>query len=209
MGTTLRLAVLFLAAACATPPKPAMGVISDLSRVEGEAQFCEHKVPEQVCTRHHPELIAKFKAVNDWCGPHGVPESQCFECHPELTFAAFPKLNEQADLAHLSKAGEDVPDLRAASVPGKVTVFDFYADWCASCREIDLHMYKTLNARPDVALRKMNVVDWDTPLAKRYLSGVEGLPFVIVHGRDGAEVRRIQGLKLADLDAAIADGSKR
>ena len=186
-----------------------MGTPSDLSRVEGPAEFCEHRVPEQVCTLHHPELVAKFKAVNDWCGEHGVPESQCFKCHPDLTFEAFPKLSDQADMAVLSKAGEDIADLRAVAAAGKVTVFDFYADWCAACREVDLHMYKVLNARSDVALRKLNVVDWDTPLAKRYLASVQGLPFVIVHGRDGAEVRRIQGLKLAELDAAIAEGSKR
>ena len=202
-------ALLALAAACATPSKPAMGTISDLSRVEGPAPFCEHRVPEQVCTRHHPELIPKFKAVNDWCGEHGVPESQCFQCHPDLTFEALPKLSDQADVAVVVKAGEDVPDLRAVGAPGKVTVLDFYADWCASCREVDLHMYKVLNARSDVALRKLNVVDWDTPLAKRYLAGVEGLPFVIVLGRDGAEIRRIQGLKLGELDAAIAAGSAR
>src|SRR5688572_15743049 len=146
------------ALACATTPQPKMGVISDLSRVEGTAEFCEHKVPEQVCTRHHPELIPKFKAVNDWCPPHEVPESQCLICHPELTFEALPRLREGADLAILSKAGEDVGDLVAHAVPGKVTVFDFYADWCAGCREIDLHAYKLLNARTDLAVRKLNVV---------------------------------------------------
>lgn len=195
--------------ACATSPKPRMGVISDLSRVEGPATFCDHDVPEQVCTRHHPELIANFKAVNDWCGEHGVPESQCFACHPDLTFEALPALSERADVAVLSKAGEDVPELASAVVPGKVTVFDFYADWCAGCREIDLHMFKLLNARDDVALRKLNVVDWDTALARRYLGDVAGLPYVIVYGKDGREVRRIQGLDLAALDAALAEGGAR
>lgn len=203
------LAVLLLALACATPPRPKMGVLSDLSRVDGPIQLCEHRVPAQVCTRHHPELIPRFQAVNDWCGEHGVPESQCLECHPELTFAALPTLSDRANLAHLSRAGEDVLDLRAAAVPGKVTVFDFFADWCAPCREVDAHLFPVLNARANVAVRKLNVVDWDTPLAKRYLSGVEGLPFLIVVGRDGREVRRIQGFKLADLDAAIAEGSAR
>src|SRR5688572_6184796 len=63
--------------ACASTAPVKMGQISDLSRVEGPAELCEHKVPEQVCTRHHPELIPRFKAVNDWCPPHEVPESQC------------------------------------------------------------------------------------------------------------------------------------
>lgn len=192
---------------CATS-KPQMGVVSDLSRVEGPAEFCDHKVPEQVCTRHHPELAAKFKAVNDWCGPHGVPESQCFQCHPELTFEAIPELPATADVVHLSKEGEDVADLAAAAVNGKVTVFDFWAPWCAACREIDVYLHKTMNTRADLALRKLNVVDWDTPLAKRYLADVAGLPFLIVYGKDGEEVARIQGFSLEKLEAAIARGAQ-
>jgi thiol-disulfide isomerase/thioredoxin len=201
----LALLVVCLGGAIGCASKPQMGVISDLSRVQGPAELCEHKVPEQVCTRHHPELVAKFKAVNDWCGEHGVPESQCFLCHPELTFEALPRLSESADLLTIAKAGEDVPEL--VGVKGKVTVFDFYADWCAACREIDLHLYKAMNARQDLAVRKLNVVDWDSALAKRYLSGVSGLPFVIVFGKDGREVDRIQGFSLEKLDAAIAKGS--
>jgi len=197
-----------LLAGCATPSRPQMGVVSELSRVEGPAEFCNHRVPEQVCTRHHPELIAKFKAVNDWCGEHGVPESQCFECHPELTFEPIPRLSETADVATIAKAGEDVPDLDLVAVKGKVTVFDFYADWCAACREVDLYVYKQLNARSDLALRKLNVVDWDTPLAKRYLANVSSLPFVVVYGKNGREVWRIQGLSLEKLDEAILQGAR-
>jgi thiol-disulfide isomerase/thioredoxin len=195
--------------ACASAPPVKMGVVSDLSRVEGPAEFCDHKVPEQVCTRHHPELIPKFKAVNDWCPPHEVPESQCFICHPDLTFEALPRLRKGADLAVLARAGEDVGDLGAHAVPGKVTVFDFYADWCVACREIDLHAYKLLNARDDLAVRKLNVVDWDTPLARRHLSSVEGLPFVVVYGKDRKPVRSIQGVKLPELTQAIDEGAAR
>jgi thiol-disulfide isomerase/thioredoxin len=198
-----------LTGACATTEKPKMGVISELSRVEGDAVFCEHKVPEQVCTRHHPELIPKFKAANDWCGAHDVPESQCFKCHPELTFEAMPKLREGADLRVLANSGEDVGALTQHAVPGKVTVFDFYADWCAGCRELDLHAVKLLNSRDDIAVRKLNVVDWDSALAKKHLSNVKGLPFVIVIGKDGQQVGAIEGLDVAALDKAIAEGSAK
>ncbi len=203
-----------MAAGCATgsasKAEPVqMGTISDLSRVEGPAEFCEHKVPEQVCTRHHPELVAQFKAVNDWCPEHGVPESQCLLCHPDLTFEKLPTLREGADLKILAAKGEDVPDLAAHAVAGKVTVFDFYADWCAACREVDLHAYQLLNERDDLAFRKLNVVDWDSALAKRYLAKVPNLPYVIVYGRDGKEVRSLQGLDLPALDKAIAEGASR
>ena len=206
--TLLLLCAVTLFGACATSERGRMGVVSDLSRVEGPAQFCEHEVPEQVCTRHHPELVAKFKAVNDWCGPHDVPESQCFKCHPELTFEALPKLGPGDDVQTLVKGGEDLPDLSGAAVAGKVTVFDFYADWCAPCREVDLHLYKKLKGRPDLAVRKLNVVDWDSALAKRHLAGVTGLPYLVVYGKDGKEAERVEGFDLQKLDAAIEKGSK-
>jgi len=44
----------------------------------------EHGVPESVCTRCDPSLVAAFKATNDWCQEHGLPESQCLACNPNL-----------------------------------------------------------------------------------------------------------------------------
>ncbi len=186
-----------------------MGVISDLSLVEGELVLCDHQVPEKVCVLHHPELAAKFKSVNDWCPEHDRPESQCLACHPDLTFEAMPKLPEGADLKWLAKAGEDVASLADHAVAGKVTVFDFYADWCAPCLKVDRHVFGLLQSRHDLALRKLNIHSWDTALAKRYLTDVSNLPFVVVYGRDGKPVKTIAGLDLAALDAAIAEGAAR
>ncbi len=48
------------------------------------ADMCsEHRVLEVLCTRHHPALIAVFKAKGDWCNEHEYPESICPLCHPE------------------------------------------------------------------------------------------------------------------------------
>ncbi len=43
-----------------------------------------HMVPESMCTRCNPTLIAGFKATGDWCAEHNMPESQCITCNPEL-----------------------------------------------------------------------------------------------------------------------------
>lgn len=43
----------------------------------------EHGVPEAVCARCDPKLVAEFKAQGDWCRQHECPDSQCFVCHPE------------------------------------------------------------------------------------------------------------------------------
>jgi thiol-disulfide isomerase/thioredoxin len=206
-------ALLGCSASSSPPPGTAgtrHGKLSELSRVEGEIVLCEHDVPEKVCTRHHPELIAQFKRAADWCAPHAVPESQCLECHPDLSFEPLPKLPAGTDIAWLSKAGEDVPNLAPHAVKGKVTVFDFYADWCAACRKVDGYVYKRL-AAGDAALayRKLNLVEWESPLARRYVEDVPSLPFVVIYGRDGKLFRTLHGADLDSLDRAIAEAARR
>jgi thiol-disulfide isomerase/thioredoxin len=119
-----------------------------------------------------------------------------------------PRPAATADLIQLSIQGEDVPDLAPHAVRGKVTLFDFYATWCAPCRTIDAHVLTLLGQREDVAVRKLNVVSWETPLAAHYLSDASGLPLVVVYGKDARPVDRIVGLDLEALDRAIEIGGR-
>ena len=203
--------VMALGAACASSQPPSqhqqMGTISTLSAAStANYERCPHDVPREVCARCNPALIPKFKAVGDWCPPHDVPESQCWTCHPDLNFDPLPPKPAGADLAEIAHAGEDIPSLEEHAVKGKVTLFDFYAVWCGPCRTLDKYVFEMLGHRKDVALRKLNIVSWETPLAERYLRGVESLPFVIVYGKDGKRVRTVVGLNTRALDRAIADG---
>ena len=50
------------------------GLIEEMGECKG------HGVPEALCSLCNEELIAGFKAENDWCGGHNVPESQCDIC---------------------------------------------------------------------------------------------------------------------------------
>lgn len=113
---------------------------------------------------------------------------------------------EGLDVAFISKEGEAVT-LRKHLAAEKVTVFDFYAPWCKPCREVDRHMKELLERRGDVALRKLNVVDWESELAAQYMQGIAELPYVIVYGKNGKRVDAITGLNLEALDEAIAKGS--
>ena len=122
-------------------------------------------------------------------------------------YLAGAKFPEGADMRTVVKDGVDVPDLAPILVKGKVTVLDFSALWCAPCRKVDEHMAKVLTERADVAYRRLEIGDWDTPLAQRYLKNAGQLPYVIVYGTSGAKVREIAGLDLDALDAAIAKGS--
>lgn len=202
------LTVALVTAGCASHPQPhaAHGTITTLSAANSENyERCQHKVPKEVCTRCNPHLTARFKAANDWCVEHGLPESQCLECHPDLTFAPLPALPPGSDLAELSRQGEDVASLEAHAVKGKVTLFDFYAVWCAPCRTVDAHLFPQLGTDSDIAVRKLNVVSWDTPLAARYLHGIPSLPYIVVFGKDGRRRGAIAGLNIVGLDRAIAE----
>lgn len=208
--TILAFPVLLALVSCgpSATPSPQHGTLTELSRVDGEITLCDHKVPEKVCTRHHPELEAEFKRAGDWCGPHGIPESQCFECHPDLTFEPLPVLPADADVQWLSHKGEDVPDLAPHTTAGKVTIFEFYAEWCAACRKVDGHIYKRIaGGDTTIAYRKLNIVSWESPLAQRYLKEVPSLPYIVVYNKSRALQGTLSGADTAAIDSLILDAA--
>jgi thiol-disulfide isomerase/thioredoxin len=108
-----------------------------------------------------------------------------------------------ADVSTPVTDGKDVADLKTLLVAGKITVVDFYADWCGPCRDVDKHVKEILARRSDVAYRRLDVVDWDSPLAQHYIKDVPNLPYVLVFAADGHRIDAISGLDLARLDKAI------
>jgi len=82
--------------------------------------------------------------------------------------------------------GEEV-DLEAHAVPGKYTVFDFYAAWCPPCRVLSPALERLASRQMErLAIRKVDIVDWTMPVAGQH--GIESLPYLILFDPEGNKV---------------------
>jgi thiol-disulfide isomerase/thioredoxin len=87
---------------------------------------------------------------------------------------------DEKPIAPAGEAADLIPVL------GKITVFDLWASWCAPCRELDDKLVVLAKQHPELAIRKLEVVDSDSAAWKKHLApGAFELPHLKVYGADG------------------------
>ena len=79
---------------------------------------------------------------------------------------------------------------------GTVTVVDFYADWCGPCRALSPSLEQMADTDPEIALRKIDIVNWKTAVVRQF--NVQSVPQVNVYNRGGNLIGTVVG---ADIDA--------
>jgi thiol:disulfide interchange protein DsbD len=91
---------------------------------------------------------------------------------------------------------------------GRPTIIDFYADWCAQCKELDKNTY----SHPNVIAKskefnniKVDLTQENAEITKRF--NIMGLPVVSFIGKDGKEIEnlRITGFLKPDEFEKIMD----
>ena len=85
---------------------------------------------------------------------------------------------------------------------GNVTVVDFYADWCGPCRQLTPSLEQMAMSDPQVALRKIDIVNWRTPVAQQF--NIHSVPQVNVYNRGGRLVGTVVGADIDEIKRYVA-----
>ncbi len=85
---------------------------------------------------------------------------------------------------------------------GNVTIVDFYADWCGPCRQVSPSLEQMANTDPEIALRKIDIVNWNTAVAKQY--NIHSIPQVNVYNRGGRLVGTVVGVRVEEIKRFVA-----
>ena len=75
---------------------------------------------------------------------------------------------------------------------GNVTLVDFYADWCGPCRRLSPSLEQMARNDPEVALRKIDIVNWRTAVVQQF--NIHSIPQVNVYDRSGRLVGTVLGV---------------
>jgi thioredoxin 1 len=85
---------------------------------------------------------------------------------------------------------------------GNVTVVDFYADWCGPCKQLSPSLEQMAQTDPEIALRKIDIVNWNTAVVKQY--NIRSIPQVNVYNRGGLLVGTVVGADAAEVKRYVA-----
>jgi thiol-disulfide isomerase/thioredoxin len=126
--------------------------------------------------------------------------------HYNVAIASAYSAQQAVNRATLAIAGRGQPievishgakvDINKHLALGSVTLVDFYADWCGPCRELSPSLEQMARTDPEIALRKIDIVNWRTAVARQF--DVHSIPQVNVYNRGGSLIGTIVG---ADIDA--------
>ncbi|HEY6065323.1 MAG TPA: cation transporter [Thermoanaerobaculia bacterium] len=170
--------------ACAPPIRKALNGIPGIrnAQVDWKAGTATVEVPADFDK-------AKIKKALDAIGYDAV-----FADESRKEFAALPD-DVVRKLDIVSFDGSSKVDLKTIAAPGKITVVDYWAEWCSPCHLLEKRLQHLVNENPNMAVRRVNVGKWDNAAAKQATAEfrLEALPYVRVYDARGKFVDDVTG----------------
>ena len=223
MECLIAAALLLGAVSCQAPNEPKLGSRQGLQSFEFEVKgmTCD------TCAGTATGLLADVPGVHDArvdfetasgvvLADEGVTASAIRSALSSYGFEARFPGDDPADSVPLSEEERSGLDIRTVShgevvninaelAPEKVTIFDYYADWCGPCHLLTPKLERLVKRYGNVALRKVDIVDWESEAAKQATREfrLSGLPYVRVYGPDGRALGSVVGNHVEQVEALI------
>ena len=132
--------------------------------------------------------------------------------------ALFDKEMLEPPLTEAEREGLNIQDVKGGGKikmrdylsDGKITIFDFYAEWCGPCRVFSPKVERLILNHPNTILVKADIVDWESALSKQLTQKFQfpSLPFVLVFNDKGKLLGKVHG-NFIDKVEAIVEKSKK
>jgi len=122
-----------------------------------------------------------------------------------------PLTDEEKSTLNISviKGGKKIK-IKEHLTAGKITIFDFYADWCAPCRVFSPKVERLLLKYSTVNLKKVDIVTWKSDLSKQLTKEYQlpALPFVLIFDDKGKLLGKIEGNYIEKVEEIIKQNLK-
>jgi len=188
-------------AACAPPIMKALSAVPGVSKATVDAKAQTATV--QLAPGTDREKI-RAAVVN-------AGFAAVFPGEKENGFAALPE-DVVRKLDIIAYPGTSSVDVARVTAMGKVTIIDFYADWCGPCNVLESRLQQLMaGAKPNLALRRVNIGKWDNAAARQATSEfrAEALPYIRVYDPHGKFVAAVTGGMWDEVLAAIESAEAR
>jgi thioredoxin 1 len=165
------------------------------------AYSAKQAAAQEAFQQQQEQLQRKLADENNkyWLGQEGHKKGD----KPKPSVAPVADRGQQAEvIAH----GGQV-DMTKHLALGKVTVVDFYADWCGPCKQLSPSLDQMARTDPEIALRKVDIVDWKTAVVRQY--NIRSIPQVNVYNRGGQLVGTVVGVNFEQVKRYVAQAKTR
>jgi len=140
--------------------------------------------------------------------PNDVQQRFHYNAAIASTYSAQQTVNQATTaVAHRGQSVEVIShgtqvDINQHLALGNVTVVDFYADWCGPCRRLSPSLEQMARSDPEIALRKIDIVNWRTAVVQQF--NIHSIPQVNVYDRSGRLVGTVVGVDFDKVKSYVA-----